>query len=418
MRKITIVGAGQAGLMLGIGLRKQGFAVRIYSDRNAEQIHSGRILSNQCMWHGALEIERQFGLQYWDEDPPKISGFELSVVDRNQGRLANYIAPLSNPGQSVDQRLKIPVWMGEFERLGGELIIKKVDIDDLNRRSQDSDLVILAAGKGRGELKTLFEVDETKTLFHEPQRFGASVYTTGRKFRPKNRSSNIGWTIIPGVGEFWIIPAQSKDGPCHIICLQGVVGGPMDIWDDVDGPDQHLKLVMELVNTWLPWERDLCRDVTLTDPKAFLSGGVPCITHVPVRKLPSGRSVLAIGDSHVLNDPICQQGSNVAARAADSLLNWIVERSDQPFDEEWMMACGDRLWTESQKIVRLTKQFLHPPNYFAPFLASAENSPELASLIADANDSVDLYFPWLEEEDAAASLANGHGVNFDLELFN
>ncbi|MGH7963668.1 MAG: oxidoreductase, partial [Candidatus Binatia bacterium] len=37
MRRIAIVGSGQGGLQLGIGLLAQGYHVTLYSDRTAEQ---------------------------------------------------------------------------------------------------------------------------------------------------------------------------------------------------------------------------------------------------------------------------------------------------------------------------------------------------------------------------------------------
>ena len=61
MRKINIIGAGQSGLQLGIGLLKQGYDVTIYSDRTPEQIYNGTVMSTQCMFHTALQHERARG---------------------------------------------------------------------------------------------------------------------------------------------------------------------------------------------------------------------------------------------------------------------------------------------------------------------------------------------------------------------
>ena len=49
MRKITIVGAGQSGLMVGVGLVRKGYDVTIVSDRTPEEIRNGRVTSSQGM---------------------------------------------------------------------------------------------------------------------------------------------------------------------------------------------------------------------------------------------------------------------------------------------------------------------------------------------------------------------------------
>ncbi len=43
MRKIAIVGGGQSGLQLALGLLKNNYEVTVFSDRTAEQIFNGRV---------------------------------------------------------------------------------------------------------------------------------------------------------------------------------------------------------------------------------------------------------------------------------------------------------------------------------------------------------------------------------------
>jgi 2-polyprenyl-6-methoxyphenol hydroxylase-like FAD-dependent oxidoreductase len=42
MRNITIVGAGQSGLQLGLGLLQNGYRVRLISNRTAEDLAAGK----------------------------------------------------------------------------------------------------------------------------------------------------------------------------------------------------------------------------------------------------------------------------------------------------------------------------------------------------------------------------------------
>lgn len=58
MRKIVIVGGGQAGLQLGFGLVQGGYDVTVVSNRAPDEIREGRVMSSQCMFDAALQHER------------------------------------------------------------------------------------------------------------------------------------------------------------------------------------------------------------------------------------------------------------------------------------------------------------------------------------------------------------------------
>ena len=70
MRKIAIVGGGQAGLQLALGLLKNNYEVTIVSDRTAEQIFNGRVTSSQFMFHDSLQNERDLGINFWERECP------------------------------------------------------------------------------------------------------------------------------------------------------------------------------------------------------------------------------------------------------------------------------------------------------------------------------------------------------------
>ncbi|MBD1220268.1 hypothetical protein IDM30_10035 [Acinetobacter seifertii] len=54
MRRIAIVGAGQSGLQLGLGLLDTGYDVTMITNRTADEIRQGKVMSSQCMFHTAL----------------------------------------------------------------------------------------------------------------------------------------------------------------------------------------------------------------------------------------------------------------------------------------------------------------------------------------------------------------------------
>lgn len=64
MRRIAIVGAGQSGLQLGLGLLDTGYDVTMITNRTADEIRQGKVMSSQCMFHTALQTERDLGLKF------------------------------------------------------------------------------------------------------------------------------------------------------------------------------------------------------------------------------------------------------------------------------------------------------------------------------------------------------------------
>ena len=64
-RRVAIVGAGQSGLQLALGLLQQGYEVTVVSNRTPEEIAVGPVLSSQCMFETALQAERVLGIDHW-----------------------------------------------------------------------------------------------------------------------------------------------------------------------------------------------------------------------------------------------------------------------------------------------------------------------------------------------------------------
>src|SRR5580704_4848639 len=120
MKSIGIVGAGQSGLQLAIGLRQAGYPVVLLSAQTPEEIRNGRVTSSQCMFGTALEHERRLGLNLWDDLCPAIDGIEFAVAGGDAEPQMRWDARLERPARSVDQRLKMPRLMEQFSALGGE----------------------------------------------------------------------------------------------------------------------------------------------------------------------------------------------------------------------------------------------------------------------------------------------------------
>ena len=95
MRNITIVGAGQAGLQLGIGLLDKGYSVTAISNRTGEEIANGKVLSSQSMYDMALSHERELGIAFWDEECPPIEGIHVQAGNAQAGTTPTASAALT-----------------------------------------------------------------------------------------------------------------------------------------------------------------------------------------------------------------------------------------------------------------------------------------------------------------------------------
>jgi hypothetical protein len=378
MRKVLIVGAGQAGLQLGLSLRSHDFDVTVMSARTPDEIRGGRIMSTQCMFGPALQHERNYGLNLWEQKTPKIEGLGLSIAGPDSERVLDWVGRLDDYAQSVDQRLKMAGWLELLEDRGGKVIYHGVTTSDVDSLTRFYDLVVIAPGKG--ELVQLFDRDPSRSPYSTTQRLLSVVYVNGMMPRPEHLTMHaVRFNVVPGVGELFIMPCFTLSGPCDILFFEGIPGGPLDCWADRPPPAEHLRRTLDLMRRYVPWEYQRCAGVELTDTRATLIGGYPPVVRKPVGALPSGGRVLGMADVVVANDPITGQGSNSASKCAASYLASILERGDQPFDVAWMQRTFERYWSDARHTTMWTNALLAPPpEHVMNILGAAGAFPEIA----------------------------------------
>ncbi|WP_369048163.1 styrene monooxygenase/indole monooxygenase family protein [Tenacibaculum sp. UWU-22] len=406
MKKILIIGAGQSGLQTGIGLVKAGFDVTIVTNRTAEEVEKGRISSSQYMFDMALQNERDLGIEFWGDDE-NLQGHSVGLAVANPENPSetaiNWVGNLTSGkaiGLSIDQRVKFPRWMKEFEKLGGNLIIHDADVQYIDKLSADYDLTIVAAGKG--DIVRMFERDDEKCMYDKPMRALGLTYVTGMK---PNKNPGVRFNLIPTVGEYFVFPALTTTGYCEIMVFEGVPGGPMDCWGDVKTPEEHLAKSKWIVETFAPWEAHRIKDIQLTDDNGILAGRFPPTVRKPVATLPSGRKVLGIADVVVVNDPITGQGSNNASKCSKIYLDSIIANKDKEYDETWMQKTFDEYWKYAELVTLWTNTLLGPPPpYVLNVLGAAGQIPSLADTIADNFSDPTKFFPWWLDEEKANNL--------------
>lgn len=441
MRTIAIIGAGESGIQLALGLQKHGYPVTVFSDRGPEAIRSGSVMSSQCMFSSALAVEEdwtQLGLggavggsdgldqagRIGDSGIP-ITGMSIAVAGDEPIRWA---ADLDAPARSVDQRVKCSAWIDLFVSRGGDFRVETVTAARLDELAASFELVVVSTGKG--QLGQVFSRDKTRSPITQPQRALALTYVTGTQPDPAGQldddgaiDSRIRMNIKPGVGEFFTFPGLTTSGPCQMMVFEGVRGGPMDCWTDVTTPADHLARSLDILRENFPDEAARFEGAELTDDGAVLRGLItPTVRHA-VGTLPSGRVVFGLGDAVVLNDPLTGQGSNNAALASQYYEDAIVRRGADAFDADWMRRTFDEFWRGwAQWSVSWTNSMLKPlkPHQLG-LLERAQTSPALAAAIVNGFDDPREFFPWWYDEAEAETftevMAAEEESAFDLRDF-
>jgi hypothetical protein len=135
----------------------------------------------------------------------------------------------------------------------------------------------------------------------------------------------------------------------------------MDRFGQAQSGEEALEIGKRVIKDLFPWDYAWARDMRLADPNGWLVGRFPPTVRRPVGRLPSGRLVTPLGDTSMSIDPIAGQGANNGSKMARNMVERIVSRADQPFDEGWMRATFDSYYEEhGRHIYAFSNMFLEP----------------------------------------------------------
>jgi hypothetical protein len=405
MRRVLIVGAGQSGLQLGLSLLAEGYEVTIMSARTPDEIRRGWVMSTQAMFDNALQTERAYGLNLWEQETPHIEGLHVSLSAPPGERALSVIGEIDGYAQSTDQRVKMAAWLELFEERGGTIHYQGVTTSDLDALTVLGryDLTVVAAGKG--DLVSAFDRDPARSVYTAPQRGLAVAYVHGLELDPMWSVPNVGFNAVPGLGELFVIPSYTLSGPCDILFWETIPDGPMDLFKERLDPAEHLKVTLDLTRQYTPWVYERAANVELTDGRATLSGRYTPTVRRPVADLPSGGLALGMADVVIANDPITGQGSNTAAKCAASYLRSILAHGDQPFDRAWMEQTFELFWEGAGRAVTdWTNAMLQPlPEHVQQILGAAAGNPTVARRFANGFSDPNDFQHWLMAPDKTAS---------------
>ena len=164
-KRIAIVGAGTAGLHLGLYLQGKGVESTIFTDKKIEDYPSVRLLNTVA--HHAVTVEREnaLGVNHWPDD-----GYfgHYYFIGMPNSPIEFYGDLISGPSRAVDYRIYLPTLMADFEDRGGGIEYRAISVGDLTELSAEYDLVVI--GTGAGGLGKVFARDERSSPVNKPRR--------------------------------------------------------------------------------------------------------------------------------------------------------------------------------------------------------------------------------------------------------
>jgi len=363
MRKIAIVGAGQAGLLAAHALLQHGYEITLYSDKSPDDfLNRARPTGAAGRFEMAVGYERRLGLEHWGHEAPKCNGVHLTFSPTKGNQLLTLLGRLkSGHLMAIDLRMQSAAWMHDLVERGGKVEIEDVSVRRLDEITAKNDLTIVAAG--RSEATKLFPRDEARSRYRQPQRFLAMVCFNGVNLGVSYAPwfSPIKFNFFEREGEMFFMPWYSKDRVPSMVCLfEAKTGSLLDRFRDCRSGADVLTRGREVVRDLIPWDYETFAKAEVCDEHSWLVGAFTPEVRQVVGTLPSGRIVMALGDTAHSLDPIGGQGANSGNKMTQVFVEAILQRGDRPFDAAWMRESFDRFWQRHRFCDVLNNTLLEP----------------------------------------------------------
>ena len=382
-KRIGIVGAGTAGLHLGLYLRQNDVDVTVFTDRKPEDYAGMRLLNTVA--HHAVTVQREeaLGVNEWPSDKYGYFGHYYYV---GTPQPMQFYGDLKSPSRAIDYRMYQPMLMQALAARGGEIRYDAVTADDLEALSEQFDLLVVCTGKA--SLGALFDKQPENSPFERPQRalcVGLFKGITDSPIRAVTMS------FSPGQGELIEIPTLSFNGMVTALVLENHFGGDMEILSTTkydDDPKAFMALLLEKLRKHHPSVAERI------DPDEFdlanssldiLQGGVAPAFRNGSFQLKNGKTVIGLGDVQATVDPVLGQGANMASHAAWILGEEIIAQSvyDQRFCEHLERRRQDRVLSATRWTNFMLSSLAQVPQEFVDFLVVLSQSREMADEFTD-----------------------------------
>ena len=218
-------------------------------------------------------------------------------------------------------------------------------------------------------------------------------------------------TIARGHGEILSFPVFSFEPGLTGIAFESIAGGAFETVARMryaDDPRRFETTVVDLLRTYAPAIHARIDPDTfaLSRPLDLCHAAITPTARAGYIRLDNGRYVVALGDAHVVNDPIIGQGANTAVHAAWTLGAAI--RETRTYDEAFCREVARRVWAFTGPVTAGTNARLGPPQ---PHLLQVLQAAARDQVVADGyawgfNHPDRFWSAMASPEGAAAFLAN------------
>ncbi len=384
MEGIGIVGAGVAGLHLALYLQKHAVPVTLYTEKTAEQQRSGRLANTAAHWANTRARERELGVNHWDGELGGRFGlfcFHFSIgIEPPLIFRGDFI----EPGMAIDQRLYLAKLLEDFEERGGSVVIGTLQASDLEILSEKHDLVVVSSG--RGSLTQLFPRVPERCPYTQPQRIRCAGIYHGITLRDP---IGPGMNIAHGYDQLVELPYWTFEGLQTVLSFAMVPGSDLERLMQVryeEDPKGFESTVLKALRDHFPSARERINtaEFGVSRPQDVLQGAITPTVRRAYVQLENGKFVLAMGDVHVVNDPLMGQGANTASHAAFVVGQAILEDS-LAFDERWCQRTETRLWEYVSAATEWNNDMLQVPLPLnvVQLLVTASQNKAIADVFAD-----------------------------------
>src|SRR6266540_2990438 len=151
MISIGIVGAGVAGLQLGLFLQQHGIAATIYAEKTPEQQLAAQLSNIVIRSAPTRERERFLGVNHWDAANVDLFCWNFHIGGERPFAFSGDIA---QPAIIVDMRIYYARLLEDFAMRGGRVVTGALQAGDVERLAAQHDLMVVASG--RGSLANMF----------------------------------------------------------------------------------------------------------------------------------------------------------------------------------------------------------------------------------------------------------------------
>ena len=293
------------GCISGSFLRKHGLGATIYTERTPERQLDLRLPNVVCRNALTRERERQLGVNYWDSAAPDLAKLSFSI---RGPRTIAFAGDLIGPSQAVDMRMYWARLLEEFSLRGGHTVIGSLSSGDVEGLATRHDLVVVASG--RGSLCNMFPRVAEYSPHTKPQRLVVLGLYRGIAY-----PEPVGFEVVvnPGHGEILCFPILSFEPHLCGLGIEIATGGAFETLrdmryeDDARGFDHA---VLGLLRDYAP------SIYARVDRDAFALARPLDLGHVAITPtvrrgyvgLSGGRFAIALGDAHVVIDPVTGPG--------------------------------------------------------------------------------------------------------------